>query len=430
MNWTTSVLFLFSPFFILFTTTEPSRTVSNKKLQYKDASYEEEIRTVRLYPNAGNPSDVFLPPIERLGQNTLYLEFDDLVEAQEEYRVKIIHCNADWTKSRLRNLDYLTDFNEFNINTFNYSVDTKIEYVHYEFRLPPLKLPGNYLLVAYRGSDENDIILSKRFMVYQTNVDVNILSNLVGLTSLRRLNQQIDFDINYDNFELIDPMARVKVVLRQNQRWDNMVTISKPNFVKESEKRLEYKFFDFSNNFPAGNEYRFFDIRSLRYPGQQVDKANLSTRPTTAQLMIDQPRIYQAYAQYNDLNGDFVIQNNDTGGGNLSSDYLYVNFTLDTKEKLPGNVHVVGKMNNYELDEASKLTYNSAANLYKGQLLLKQGWYDYQYQVVADTLSYNYLEGNHYEAENEYEILVYYRPMTSRSDLLIGYRNLTINPRN
>ncbi len=430
MNWTSLLIVLIAPSLFDWTMSETEQSSRNKTLLYQDATYEEEIRTVRLYPNSGNPSDVFLPPLEAIGQNSLYLEFDDLVEAHEEYRVKIIHCNADWTKSSLRNLDYLQDFNEFNINTFNYSVDTKIEYIHYEFRLPRVKLPGNYLLVAYRGSDEKDIILSKRFMVYQTNVDINILSNLVGLTSIRRLNQQIDFDINYDDFELINPMETVKVVIRQNQRWDNAVTLDKPNFIKEYEKRLEYKFFDFSNNFLAGNEYRFFDLRSVRYPGQQVYKVDMNQRPIKAQLMTDQPRIYQAYAQYNDLNGDFVIQNNDTGGGDISSDYMYVNFTLDTKEKLPGDVYVVGQMNNYNLDQSSKLTFNNNADLYQGELLLKQGWYDYQYQVVADTLNYNYLEGNHYETENEYEILVYYRPMTFRSDLLIGYRSTTINPRN
>lgn len=429
MNWKPLFILFISPFFWMQTLVS-NDPVLNKTLRYEDASYEEEIRTVRLYPNSGNASDVFLPPIERLGQNSLFLEFDDLVEAHEEYRVKIIHCNSDWTKSKLRNLDYLVDFNEFNVNRFNYSVDTKIGYVHYEFRLPRVKLPGNYLLVAYRGNDQKDIILSKRFMVYQNNVDINVLSNLVGLTSIRRLNQQIDFEINYSNFELINPMEMVKVVLRQNQRWDNAVTISKPNFVRESEQLLEYRFFDFSNNFLAGNEFRFFDIRSLRYPGQRVDRADLTARPIQAHLMPDPSRHYQAYAQYNDLNGGFSIQNTDTGGGDVSSDYLYVDFELASREKLQGNVYVVGQMNNYAHDSNSKMQYNSNTQSYKSQLLLKQGWYDYQYEVDADTLNYNYLEGNHYETENEYEILVYYRPMTSRGDVLIGYTNLTINPRN
>lgn len=430
MNWTSYLALFISSLLPLSETENNGNSLNNKKLIFKDATYEEEIRTVRLYPNSGNPNDKFLPAVEPLGEGRLFLEFDDLVEAHEEYRVKIIHCNADWTKSKLRNLDYLNDFNEFNINQFTYSVDTKIGYVHYEFRLPRVKLPGNYLLVAYRGSDEKDIILSKRFMVYQPNVNVRISSNLNGLTSIRRTNQQIDFDVIYDDFELMDPMQTVKVVIRQNQRWDNIITIDKPNFIRELENRLEYRFFDFSNNFSAANEYRFFDLRSLRYPGQQVYKVDISKRPISAFIMADQPRIYQAYSQYNDLNGNFIIQNSDMGGGDASSDYLFVNFTLDTKEKLAGDIYVVGQMNNYDRDKSSKLTYNEQAKVYQGELLLKQGWYDYQYHIEADTLNYNYLEGNHFETENEYEILVYYRPMNLRSDVLIGYNQFRINRRN
>ena len=225
-------------------------------------------------------------------------------------------------------------------------------------------------------------------------------------------------------------METVKVVIRQNQRWDNMLTIDKPSFAREGQQKLEYRFFDFSNNFLAGNEYRFADLRSLRYPGQGVYTTDLQAHPIEARLMTNEHRIFQAYAQLNDLNGNFVVQNNDTGGGNLSSDYLYVDFTLDTKEQLQGSVYVVGQMNNYDRSNANKMEFDSRSQLYKGKLLLKQGWYDYQYVVEADTLNYNYIEGNHFETENNYEILVYYTPMSFRSDILIGYRNVTINRRN
>ena len=275
---------------------------------------------MQLYPNTGNPQDVFEPPVAPIGQNTLYLEFDDLVEAHEEYRVRIIHCNADWRPSRLKNLDYLYDFNEFNINTFEYSVDTKIGYVHYSFRLPRVKLPGNYLLVAYRGSDAKDIILSKRFMIYTRDVGIGVTSNLTGVTSLNRSRQQIDFEVSYGNYEILDPLAFFSVTIRQNQRWDNAITNLKPRFVREAEGILEYRFFNNENGFGGGNEYRFFDLRSFRFPGQNVGRVDLNTYPSTTYLMIDQPRVYQAYAQYDDINGDYYIQNTDTGNGKVQSD--------------------------------------------------------------------------------------------------------------
>ena len=372
---------------------------NNKKLLYEDASYEEEIRTVLLYPNTGRNTDVFSPPVAALGSNNLVLEFDDLVESHEQYRVKIIPCTYNWKPSQVNNLDILYDFNEFNITKYEYSTDTKIAYIHYTFNLPRVKLPGNYLLVAYRGTNESDIILSKRFMVFNPNLEVQLMSNLMGISSTNRLNQQIDFKITYDNYELINPMESIKIVLRQNQQWHNAVTLNRPTFFHEGE--LEYRFFNYENNFSAGNEYRFFDMRSLRYPGQRVANVDFSTRPTTVNIMPDRPRIFQAYAQYNDLNGDFYIQNQDTGGSS-ESDYLYTNFTLLADEEIGGEIYVVGKMNNYKMDNSSRMEYIPKRKIYTNSQILKQGIYDYKYLVKGDSININYLEGNHFETEKEY----------------------------
>ncbi|HNP20060.1 MAG TPA: DUF5103 domain-containing protein [Fulvivirga sp.] len=425
ISYRTFILLLFTIPFHLGLTTLPQQS-GKKKLVYADASYEQEIRTVRLYPQKGNPADVFSSPVTKLGQNNLVLEFDDLVAANEQYRVKIIHCNTNWTPSQLSNLDYLYDFNEFIITQYEYSTDTKIGYVHYTFRVPSVKLPGNYLLVAYRGYDQDDIILSKRFMVYSSNINVGILSNLMGLNSNNRKNQQIDFTLTYEDYEIINPMDNIKVVLRQNQQWFNAITDLKPTFFREGQ--LDYRFFNYENNFSAGNEYRFFDMRSLRYPGQRVDKADLTARPIKINLMADGPRIYQAYAQYEDLNGDFYIQNQDTGGSS-ESDYVYVKFTLILKEPLNDDIYVVGKMNNYDMNESTKMVYDKRTKSYTNTQLLKQGWFDYKYVVKSKTLNINYLEGNHFETENDYELLVYYHPPNMRGDLLIGYKSLTLNKR-
>ena len=399
---------------------------SGKKLLYKDASYEEEIRTVRLYPGQPNSIDVFEPPVVRVGSSNLTLEFDDLVAAHEEYRVKLIQSKHNRKPSGLKTLDFFIDFNEFIITNYEYSTDTKIGYIHYTFRVPPVKATGNYLLVAYRGTNEKDIVLTKRFMVFQQQVGIELLSGTSGLTSMRRRNQQIDFKINYESVELVNPLDRIHVVMRQNQQDFNAITDLNPSNFREG--MLEYRFFNFENNFSAGNEYRFFDMRSLRYPGQNVAKVDLLKRPSEAYLMNEAPRIYQAYAQYNDINGDFFIQNQDTGGSS-ESDYLYTTFSLVMKEPIGGAIHVVGRMNNFDLNETSKMEYNTRSKTYTNTQLLKQGFYNYQYIVKSDTLNYHYLEGNHFDTENDYEIFVYYTPPNVRGDQLIGYQQVTLNAR-
>ena len=75
------------------------------------------------------------------------------------------------------------------------------------------------------------------------------------------------------------------------------------------------------------------------------------------------------------------------------------------------------------------MKYNSSTSAYECTLLLKQGWYDYQYVVESPDLPPNYFEGGHFETQNNYEVLVYNKPFQPNVDLLIGYFILPVNPR-
>ncbi len=66
-------------------------------------------------------------------------------------------------------------------------------------------------------------------------------------------------------------------MIRQNQRWDNAIRNLKPTMVREDQNQLEYEHFTVQNEFRGGNEFRFFDIRTLNFPGQNV--ANIDLKP-------------------------------------------------------------------------------------------------------------------------------------------------------
>src|SRR5688572_18427165 len=231
-----------------------------KILRNIDFAYEPQIRTIVLRPVVGGSFDFLQPSVARLGQiNYLGLAFDDLRPDRDNYYLRIIHCTRNWEKSGLQDLDFMTDFNEVPVNNFEFSIDTHIPYTRYWVNLPPVKLPGNYLAVIYRGSDKEDIILSKRFMIYDNRINFENEANLVGAGSVASLNQQINFTLNYKYVELINPLENVNVMIRQNQRWDNMATNVKPSFVREIEKQLEYRFFDEDKMFRDGIESRFLN---------------------------------------------------------------------------------------------------------------------------------------------------------------------------
>ena len=403
-----------------------SSTNSNsnpKVLRLTDFAYEPEIKTVQLSPE-GFP---LLPAVTRLGVWNLILRFDDLRSDRDTYYARVIHCNYDWTKSELQDLDYLSVYNEFPVNNSEFSVDTHMPYVHYWFLLPPVRLPGNYVIMIYRGSDKEDIILTKRFMVYDNLVTFTPEGNLVGASTMADINQQLNFTVTYKNLTILNPLLDVHVNIRQNQRWDNMAADVRPSFTREIEKELEYRFFEEDKMFRGGNEFRFFDLRSLNNPGRNVGYVAKSSKPYEVYLAKDKSRADEAYGQYDDINGGYTIDNYDYRDLAFTN-YANVTFNLSTPP-VNGDVYVTGAFNYWNLNDANKMQYDSADRMYKGRLLMKQGWYDYQYLVKSPTLPPYYFEGSHFETENRYEILVYNRPFQPRADLLIGYFVVEKNPR-
>jgi hypothetical protein len=395
-----------------------------KTLRLEDYTYEPQIETVLLHPSTGNN---LMSAVTKLGEWNLVLQFDDLRSQGDNYVARLIHCNHDWTKSDLMDLDFMTDYNEFNITNYQFSVDTHIPYVHYAFNIPAVKLPGNYVLVVFRAGNKEDVILTKRFMVYDSKVSFTKDGNLINSGKVASMNQQINFSVNYKNIQVPNPLENVWVVIRQNQRWDNMLTDLKPSFIREIEHELEYNFFDAKKMFKGGNEFRFFDLRSLNYPGRNVDYVTKTVKPFEAFIQKDKSRGSQVYAQNPDLDGNFNVGNLDYNVSNFTN-YVNVNFTLLSRP-VNGNVYVAGAFNYWNLNAKNKMNYDSVKSQYTARILLKQGWYDYEYVVKSPSVPSEYFEGSHFETQNTYEIFFYYKPYQPRAEQLVGYLRLDQNPR-
>lgn len=400
-----------------------------KKLLLQDAVYEENIKTVMLNPPGTGYRDNFQPAVAMLTDQNLILEFDDIQESKNNYFARFIHCNSDWTKSQLLDLDFMPVYNEFNVNDYQYSHNTYLPYVHYRFPVPKVKLPGNYILMIYRDSDKNDVVLTARMMIF--NNQMNIVANniLAGASALAATNQQINFTVDYRGMEVFNPMDNFKVVIRQNQRWDNARFNVKPSFIREDISQLEYRFFDQDKQWLAGNEFRFVDFRSLISPGRNSATIDRGVKPFVLKVQEDQSREGLAYAQYPDFDGNYAIENLDYREAVLSCQYIFVDFSLRVPQLPDAAVYVVGKYNNYSRNEENKMKWNKARSAYETSIVLKQGWYDYTYYVESPTLEATHFEGSHYQTGNVYEVFVYYKSLTPMADLLIGYYTFPVNRR-
>lgn len=398
---------------------------------YQDETFNPNVQAVRLITPDG-PLVTSTFPIDQSEPVLLSFEMLELDEnaTYGDYSVKIVHCNSDWRKSKLYDMDFLPQrYNKFRITDEQLSFNTKIPFGHYQWPLPRVTQPGNYALQVYQGNNENDILFTKRFMVYSRLVSVG--AEVVPSSDVARRNtsQQIEFVVNYGTIDIPNPQQDVHVVVRQNRQWFNTFEGLKPTFVRAGDRQLEYRPFDLINNFYAASEFRFFDLRTTNALGQNVGKMLREKVPTEAILLPDQNRSGQAFSQYDDLNGAFVVGNLEQQGGELSADYILTHFFLEADNPANGAVYVIGAFNGNVLNETNKMSYDASVGGYRAAILLKQAFYNYMYYVDGPDNPYAY-DGNHFQTENQYEIFVYTRPIGARADLLIGYTTLWANPQN
>ena len=138
------------------------------------------------------------------------------------------------------------------------------------------------------------------------------------------------------------------------------------------------------------------------------------------------------YIYDSDQNGKYLVRYNDAVDSNTEADYFFVHFALDSDRLLTGgNVYLQGEFTYDLFNEQTQMKYNSDSYMYESVQLLKQGSYNYQYLYVPQGSTKGETgptEGNYYQTENEYLILVYHKPFGERYDRLIGVKQITFTP--
>src|SRR5690606_3736637 len=149
---------------------------------------------------------------------------------------------------------------------------------------------------------------------------------------------------------------------------------------------------------------------------------------TEIYLRPDIPLAAQRYVYYRDFNGKYSMEAIRGINPFWESDYATVHFSYVPPNNVAypdKDLYLFGELTNYKLNDSLKLVYNVEKGKYETKLFMKQGYYDYTYLAVDknNRAIRSELDGNYYETENLYTILVYYRSFVSRSDELIGVAN-------
>ncbi len=447
-------------------------------LENTNRIFVDNIRSVKFHPI----ESALAEPIVTLNSGTrLVLTFDDVDLDVKNYTYSIQHCNKDWTvNEQITLFDYLDGFENEILQDYTFSKTVYSDYVHYTLELPNdrlrWKLSGNYVLKIFDDSNDKKMVLTRRFMVSENKATIRPDIRVSNKQDQSRSHQEIFFDITAEKEIFENPVSQLSATVVQNGHWNGAVANVTPLFIKQNS--IEFRQRD-KAVFEAGREWRFVDMRSLQNRLNFVEKIEEVKDGFDLLISKEKPRVYDGYFNSADANGKFIIQNFDhvsfrrlgtqvvvdtTTTETLTEDeiadrqeialaveeinqsdiernqreqhlvgeYILTYFTLESGQPFyGGDVYVFGELTDWRIEDRYKLTYNDKALQYETELLLKQGYYNYMYAFQAEAdrgtqkFTFGEVEGNWFEADNDYTVLIYYRPFGGRYDQIIGHRTFS-----
>nr|WP_243754671.1 DUF5103 domain-containing protein [Flavobacterium jejuense] len=377
------------------------------------------IKTISFVQNNKN-----VLPFFKLGES-FELQFDDLYGNEADYYYTITQYNYDWTPTNLAKVEYLNGIDNQRIITYENSFNTLQLYSHYKQQFPNkynrITKTGNYVLKIF--NDEQEIVFSRKFIIY--NESVSVASEVRRARDFESLNekQNIELSINYGDLILQNPIKNVKISIFKNGNWKEQISNIKPQYTIGTE--LIYKY-NKETQFWAGNEFYTLDNSQIRVTNNSVSRVT-SGDIYNSHLYTNNARKNGIYTYFPDFNGNFIVLNSNSENSEVEADYSWVYFTLNAPNLFNNEtIYVTGMFNNYATNEENKMTYNKESGFYEKAILIKQGYTNYHYTLLDKNKNIDYkeaLDGNFYQTENNYTIIVYYRGNSDRYDRVIGITN-------
>ena len=364
-----------------------------------------------------------LPIITLNSNDFVNISFDDLTHEYHRYCYKIEHCEADWqTSSALFESDYIDGFASDNtIDDVKESTNTVQLYTHYSITFPNNKcrpkISGNYRVTIYDENDEKHVVCRAYFMIVEPSMGVHLNVTTNTDIDINGKHQQVEMAIDYGNNIVSNPQTQIKTVVMQNNRWDNAVVNARPQYIKANGLQwIHCKDFIFD----GGNEYRKFETLDVTHTTMGLESINWDGHNYHAWIWTDEPR--PSYIYDKDANGAFLIRNSDNIDNDVNSDYIITHFRLKSPQTADP-IYINGFFTNDRFLPQYEMKWNEKNQQYEGELLLKQGYYSYQYLMMKPEGKLKPVpsEGNFYQTENTYQALIYFKANGDRTDRLVGY---------
>ncbi len=396
-----------------------------------DRVYSDKVKTVQLYAY-GEQTNEPLVSIDNM-MRQLTLSFDVLSNDAEVLNYTFIHCTNDWKPTEIQRIKYVEGFDSDYIESYAFSMNTLVDYVHYEMALPNEtmrpSLSGNYLLIVYSNDDltAENLLFTRRFMVLDDRAVIEArVPRYANQLDLSDTHQQLDVHVMMSEMPMANIQDCAHLTVRQNGRWDNAVSHLSPSYVYPD-------YISFENNgnmvFEACNEYRRFNTSNLKYQSENI--AYIRQLDPYFMVAIEEcsPRARKPFVTQEDINGGkYIYIEGESYDNATEADYVMTDFFYRYNPPLTHeDVYVLGALSDWNLDGSNKMVYDYEAGGYRCDMLLKQGYYNFlivtadKCEGMAHVAHTDITEGNFWGTENTYHLYFYYYNMIKGYDELIGY---------
>ena len=389
----------------------------------KNVIYDPQVKSLQAVVNQNWQS---LPVMKLNSADRLNIDFDELSHDPHRYICHIERCEADWTTAtEVFESDWLTGFNDLIIDGYELSINTTVPYTHYRFQLPndqcQLRLSGNYRLHIQEDGTGDDV-LTVEFMVTEQSMKLAMSASTNTDIDTNGSHQQVTMTVGYQGHSVTRPEEQIQTVVMQNCREDNCRRNVPPTFI--SQNSLEWSH-SMDLIFDAGNEYRKYEVLDPSHPTMGIDYIRWDGEYYQVFPFVSEPRPNYLYDK--DADGNFYIRNSDNRENDTASDYVWVNYRLKTDVLTTGYIVIDGRWATEDSD-TYRLVYDEESGLYTASILQKQGYYSYQYlwEDAGGTRRPLPSEGNFYQTENRYQVLVYYKEIGARTWRLTAFGQITL----
>ncbi len=351
----------------------------------------------------------------------IYLSFDDLQADDKIYVYRIKRYDAQWQASILNSSEYIDGFDSDYIEQYETSNGTLQSYTHYKLQIPNestrITLSGNYILEVL--NDEQEVIFSKAFIVYEKKIDIGISLKWSNNMTLQDQKQFIDFALYLKGLNIQNASQNLWIKIFQNNNLYTGLDFTVPNSYQANIWLYHYPQ---KALFDGLNEFRRFECKDLRGYNYGIFNKTLSGQHYDFYPYTAENRTYYLY--YKDINGCYVINAVQAlEQVQTEADYVKVHFTYNGRLNPGEHLYVSGRFNDFMPGPEDELTYQADTGIYENSQLLKQAYYDYRLIIRQANGDFcrSCIEGNFAQTENDYSILVYYKPPGARYTQVIGY---------